>query len=251
MNLSMKWPCHLNLRPWPSWPLTFSYDLDLDLCDIDLDPHNLDLGAPFLILGWKLDFFTFFYLVDLWPANLTFKLVASLTLTLSLWPTTLTLVTFDIHLWPWPWPLSLWPDPHDLDLRAPFLELGWKLKFLHFWPCWPLTCEFDLQTCHNSDLDTVTLTYDFDLVTLWPLTFTYDLDLCNLTFTLLTFHCIYGVPFRYSMTVLLYYYKFGTVASIPDFCTWSLLSICFCILIAESETRYKSSDQSMCVKIKL
>ncbi len=44
----------LDLRPWPLRPVTLTYDLDLF-------DHDLDLGPPFLILGWKLEF------LHLWP----------------------------------------------------------------------------------------------------------------------------------------------------------------------------------------
>ena len=54
-------PCYI----WP-WPTA----LDLDLCD--LDPPDLDLGPPFLILAWKLEFLHFW---PWWPWPLTFKLV--------------------------------------------------------------------------------------------------------------------------------------------------------------------------------
>ena len=79
------------------------------------------------------------------------------------------------QIWPWPWPMTfdldpcdIWPwymtitltfdldlsdldlDTRDLDLGLPFLILGWKLRFLHFWP-WPLTYNLDLQTLPRYD----------------------------------------------------------------------------------------------------
>ncbi len=51
------WPLwHLTLNPWP-WP------------------RDLDLGPYFLIIGWKLDFFSLFLPWRPWPMTLTFKLV--------------------------------------------------------------------------------------------------------------------------------------------------------------------------------
>ena len=48
-------PCNL----WP-WPTTLTFDLDL---------RDLDIGQPFLILGWKLEFLHF---LPLWPWPLTY-----------------------------------------------------------------------------------------------------------------------------------------------------------------------------------
>ncbi len=41
---------------WP-WPTTMTLAaFDLDLSDPSLDSCDIDLGRPFLILGWKLEF---------------------------------------------------------------------------------------------------------------------------------------------------------------------------------------------------
>ncbi len=61
------WPCDLDL-----WPLTLTLaTFNLDLCDLDFD-----LGPPFLILGWKLEFYIFdLGDLNLWPTTLTFEYV--------------------------------------------------------------------------------------------------------------------------------------------------------------------------------
>ena len=104
---------YLNIQPWPLWSLTLTYDLDLDQCDLDLDPHNLNIRL------WPLRPLTLTYDPDLWP-----------------WP-----------LWPWPWPSWPWPRTTFFILGWK-LEFS---HFLPWWP-WPLTYDIDLQTWLRYDV---------------------------------------------------------------------------------------------------
>ncbi len=61
-----------NLHLYDLWPRPTTLTFDLDLCDLDLDPRDLDLGPPFLIQGWKLKLYIF---LPSWPWPLTYDLV--------------------------------------------------------------------------------------------------------------------------------------------------------------------------------